>query len=120
MINAQQLSAARAAFARVYLVETADILALAETRKPNGGVTRSWTTKNLRVGARANAMASPITRDEAGRRIVVADWVVKLPYGTEVGPEERVRINGVDYSPVGMDTSRTEQLCLVLQCKRLD
>lgn len=120
MINTQQLSAARAAFARAYLVETAEILALVQARKADGGVTRTWQTKNLQVGARANAMASPVTRDEAGKRIVVADWVVKLPFGTEVGPEERVRVNGVDYLPVGMDTSRTEQLCLVLQCKRLD
>ena len=55
---------------------------------------------------------------EGGRQVARSDWLIRLPWGTEISTENQLSINGTVYEVLATDAARSDALTLNCECKR--
>ena len=123
-----ELEEARADWEAELLTERAQVLRKSSAGTPSGGqaVTyaplRDRKDRPVQWPARARQMKTPVEREQGGKLVTVADWEILLPQRAQgqIQSTDRLRIEGVEYAVAGDDAGRTEQMCLVVACKRLN
>lgn len=115
-MNAKYLARLRRVAER-NMTQTAIIKRLTKTSDDAGGYTSAWATAATSPCAATTSLGQS-EQALAQRLAVVNAWVVRLPAGTEVAPEDRIVIGSDTLEVVHVSSGTWETVRMVL-CKQI-
>lgn len=106
-LTARQLRSLRAT-TEASLVDYCEVWRRTVAVDGQGGETWTWSVQS---GSRCRLRESTADEVEAEGTVTAdSDWILLLPHLVDLGPEDRVRVDGVDYEITETDRPKTERL----------
>jgi hypothetical protein len=102
------------------LPETVEILTAARSAQPAGGWKDDWdNATSSTVFGLVLPDTEPGDHTEGGKQVSELRWIVRLPSGTTVTTQQRLRVNGVTYQILAVPPPRAWSVGVDCRCRTL-